>query len=110
MLRFHPGEEDPVHVLVKQYWRHDLISCLGQSLHGRERGPHRLPLLHQTGLVEQNGLLSEPQRGFRHLRSTTQQAQSLQWVIQGARTTKELLHVMCLNFENTFNSADHEVL
>jgi hypothetical protein len=61
-------------------------------------------------IVEQNGLLSDSQEGFRRLRSTTRQAQSLQWAMQDARTKKERLYVAYLDFENAFNSTDHEAL
>jgi hypothetical protein len=61
-------------------------------------------------IVEQHGLLSDSQEGFRRLRSTTRQAQSLQWSIEDAKATNGSLYVAYLDFENAFNSTDHEAL
>ena len=61
-------------------------------------------------LAERHGLLSDSQEGFRRLRSTTRQAQSLQWAIEDARSRGETLFVAYLDFENAFNSSDHEGL
>ncbi|NBO64558.1 MAG: hypothetical protein EBU88_06900 [Acidobacteria bacterium] len=61
-------------------------------------------------IVEQHGLLSDSQEGFRRLRSTTRQAQSLQWAIEDAKATNGSLYVAYLDFENAFNSTDHEAL
>ena len=61
-------------------------------------------------LVERHGLLSDTQEGFRRLRSTTRQAQSLQWAIDDARAKGSTLYVAYLDFANAFNSTDHAAL
>ncbi len=61
-------------------------------------------------IVEQHGLLSDSQEGFRRLRSTTRQAQSLQWAIEDARAMIGSLYAAYLDFDNVLNSTDHETL
>ncbi len=61
-------------------------------------------------ISEKYGLLADTQEGFRRLRSTTRQAQSLQWAIEDAAQRKTLLCIAYLDFENAFNSIDHEAL
>ena len=61
-------------------------------------------------IVERYGLLADSQEGFRRMRSTTRQAQSLQWAFEDAARHKNKLYVAYLDFENAFNSTDHEPL
>lgn len=61
-------------------------------------------------IAEKYGLLADSQEGFRRLRSTTRQAQSLQWAFEDAAREKCTLYVAYLDFENAFNSTDHEAL
>ncbi len=61
-------------------------------------------------LTERHGLLDSSQEGFRQLHLTQQQVQSLHWAIQDAAERRELLFCCYLNFENAFNSVDHEAL
>jgi len=61
-------------------------------------------------ITEKYGLLADTQEGFRRLRSTTRQAQSLQWAIEDAAQRKESIYIAYLDFENAFNSIDHEPL
>jgi hypothetical protein len=44
------------------------------------------------------------------LRSTQRQVQSLHWVIDEAARKRITLYVAYLDFENAFNSIDHEAL
>ena len=61
-------------------------------------------------ISEKYGLLADSQEGFRRMRSTTRQAQSLHWAFEDAARQKETLYVAYLDFENAFNSIDHEAL
>ena len=61
-------------------------------------------------LCEQHGLLDPSQEGFRRLRSTQRQVQSLHWSIEEAARKGAPLYVAYLDFENAFNSVDHEAL
>jgi len=61
-------------------------------------------------LTERHGLLDSSQEGFRRLHSTQRQVQSLHWAIQDAAERRELLFCCYLDFENAFNSVDHEAL
>ena len=61
-------------------------------------------------LCERHGLLDPSQEGFRRLRCTQRQVQSLHWVIEEAARKGALLYVAYLDFENAFNSIDHEAL
>jgi hypothetical protein len=61
-------------------------------------------------LTERHGLLDSSQEGFRRLHSTQRQVQSLHWAIKDAAERRELLFRCYLDFENAFNSVDHEAL
>ena len=61
-------------------------------------------------LCEQNGLLESSQEGFRRKRCTQRQVQSLHWVIEQAAQSGGTLYVAYLDFENAFNSVDHEAV
>jgi len=61
-------------------------------------------------LCEQHGLLDPSQEGFRRLRCTQRQVQALHWVIEEAARKGAPLYVAYLDFENAFNSVDHEAL
>jgi hypothetical protein len=61
-------------------------------------------------LTERHGLLDSSQEGFRRLHSTQRQVQSLHWAIQDAAERRELLFCYYSDFENEFNSVDHEAL
>lgn len=66
-------------------------------------------------LCERHGLLDPSQEGFRRLRSTQQQVQAIHWEIEeaarkGAARKGDPLYVAYLDFENVFNSTDHEAL
>jgi hypothetical protein len=50
------------------------------------------------------------QEGFRRLHSTQRQVQSLHWVIDEEARKRTTLYVAYLDFENEFNSIDHEAL
>ena len=58
-------------------------------------------------LCERYGLLDPSQEGFRRLRSTQRQVQSLHWEIEAAAKKRAPLYVLYLDFENAFNSVDH---
>jgi hypothetical protein len=57
-----------------------------------------------------SGLLDPSQEGFRRLRSTQRQIQSLHWAIEDAAARRELIYIVYVDFENAFNSLDHEAL
>ena len=59
-------------------------------------------------LCERHGLLDPSQEGFRRLRCTQRQVQSLHWAIEEAAQSGAPLYVAYLDFENAFNSVDHE--
>jgi len=61
-------------------------------------------------LCERHGLLDPSQEGFRRLRCTQRQVQSLHWVIEDAARQGAPLYIAYLDFENAFNSIDHEAL
>jgi len=61
-------------------------------------------------LCERHGLLESSQEGFRRMRSTQRQIQSLSWVIEEAAQAGAPLYVAYLDFENAFNSVDHEAV
>ena len=61
-------------------------------------------------LSERHRLLDPSQKGFRRLRSTQGQVQSLLWVIQEAAEQGQLLYCCYLDFANAFNSIDHQAL
>jgi ribonuclease HI len=61
-------------------------------------------------LVEKHGLLHSSQEGFRRLRNTQRQAQSLHWAFEKAKENKETLFCAYLDFENAFNSVDLEAV
>ncbi len=48
------------------------------------------------------------QEGFSRLHSS--QVQSLHWAVQEAAERREQLFCVCLDFQNAFNSIDHEEL
>ena len=61
-------------------------------------------------LCERYGLLDPSQEGFRRLRSTQRQIQSLHWAVEDAAARRELVYIIYIDFENAFNSPDHEAL
>ncbi len=61
-------------------------------------------------MCEKHGLLDPSQEGFRKLRSTQRQVQSLHWAIEDRAQRRALLYVSYLDFESAFNSPDHEGL
>jgi hypothetical protein len=61
-------------------------------------------------LCERHGLLDPSQEGFRRLRCTQRQVQSLHWVIEDAARREVPLYIAYLDFANAFNSIDHEAL
>jgi len=61
-------------------------------------------------LAERHRLLDASQEGFRKLHSTQRQVQSLHWAFEAAAERKEKLYCCYLDFENAFNSPDHEAL
>jgi hypothetical protein len=61
-------------------------------------------------LSERHSLLDPSQEGFRQLRSTQRQVQSLHWAIQEAAEQGQLLYCCYLDFANAFNSVDHQAL
>ena len=61
-------------------------------------------------LCEQHGLLESSQEGFRKLRCTQRQVQSLHWAIEEAAEKGTPLYIAYLDFENAFNSVDHEAV
>ena len=61
-------------------------------------------------LCEQHGLLENSQEGFRRLRCTQRQVQSLHWEIEDAARSGSPLFIAYLDFENAFNSVDHEAV
>ena len=61
-------------------------------------------------MCERYGLLDSSQEGFRKLHSTQRQIQSLHWSIQDAAGRGDRLYLCYLDFDNAFNSVDHEAL
>jgi len=61
-------------------------------------------------LCEQHGLLEHSQEGFRKLRCTQRQVQSLHWVVEEAAQRGSPLYLAYLDFANAFNSVDHEAV
>ena len=58
-------------------------------------------------LCERHGLLDPSQEGFRRLRCTQRQVQSLHWIIEAAAQSRAALYLIYIDFENAFNSVDH---
>ena len=61
-------------------------------------------------MCETYGLLDPSQEGFRRLRCTQRQVQSLHWIIEEASRKESTLYIAYIDFENAFNSVDHEAL
>ena len=63
-----------------------------------------------TRMCERHGLQDASQEGFRRLRSTQRQVQSLHWVIEDVAEKKGKLYLTYMDFDTAFNSPDHEGL
>ena len=61
-------------------------------------------------LCELHGLLDAAQEGFRRLRCTQRQVQSLHWAIQETAEREHQVFVVYIDFKNAFNSVDHHAL
>ena len=61
-------------------------------------------------LAERYGLQDPSQEGFRRLHSPQRQAQSLHWAFEAAAERQGQIYVIYIDFENAFNSVDHEAL
>ena len=61
-------------------------------------------------LSEMHGLLDSSQEGFRRLRSTHRQVQSLHWAIMEIGEREHRVYIAYLDFAHAFNSVDIEAL
>ncbi len=101
LVRFLFKKGDPLDIAC--YWPVCLLDTTYKVLSGilTDR-PYRM--------CEQHGLLDPLQEGFRKLRSSQRQVQSLHWAIEDRAKGRALLYASYLNFESVFNSPDHEGL
>ena len=61
-------------------------------------------------IAEAHGLLDDSQEGFRKLRSTSRQIQSLLWDREDAEKFGRILYLVYIDFKNAFNSMDLEAI